>query len=187
MKAELGYWLVRGSGFIFGCFANLFYMIAYSGKYRSSLGCAIDGWPRIIIRNNGAITLSNLKSRSGLKIFSDGGHIHIGKNVFFNNDCSINSMSQISIGEETIFGESVKIYDHNHLIIGGKVMHEQFKKAEVTIGKNCWFGSNVVILPGVSICDNVTVGAGAIVSKSIDTPGIYVADLTLRKLSQPGN
>jgi acetyltransferase-like isoleucine patch superfamily enzyme len=34
------------------------------------------------------------------------------------------------------------------------------------IGKNCWIGSNAVILPGVELGDNVIVGAGAVVTKS---------------------
>ena len=32
----------------------------------------------------------------------------------------------------------------------------------VTIGRNCWLGANVVVLPGVTIGDNVVVGAGSV-------------------------
>ena len=44
---------------------------------------------------------------------------------------------------------------------------------EVHIGKNCWLGSGVVVLPGVTIGDNVVVGAGSIVTK--DLPSNVVA------------
>lgn len=40
--------------------------------------------------------------------------IKIGDNCFFNNDCSIGANLLVEIGEGTLFGEGVKIYDHNH-------------------------------------------------------------------------
>ena len=40
------------------------------------------------------------------------------------------------------------------------------KEKPIIIGKNCWIGTNVVILPGVELGDNVIVGAGAVVTKS---------------------
>lgn len=43
----------------------------------------------------------------------------------------------------------------------------------VHIGKNCWIGANAVILPGITICDNVVVGAGSVVTK--DLPDNVVA------------
>ncbi len=43
----------------------------------------------------------------------------------------------------------------------------------VTIGRNCWLGANVVVLPGVTIGDNVVVGAGSVVTK--DLPDNVVA------------
>ena len=37
----------------------------------------------------------------------------------------------------------------------------------VHIGKNCWLGAGVIVLPGVSIGDNTVVGAGSVVTKDI--------------------
>jgi acetyltransferase-like isoleucine patch superfamily enzyme len=131
--------------------------------------------PSIKIRNNGTIELKNIKARRSLRLFADGGLIQIDEGCFFNNNCSINSMINITIGKNTIFGENVKMYDHDHLFDDQfGVSKDRFKKAPISIGQNCWIGSNVIILKGVSICDNVLIGAGAIVSKSITTNGIYV-------------
>ncbi len=47
----------------------------------------------------------------------------IGDNVFMNNYCSINCLDEIEIGENTLFGEGVKLYDHNHQHTKGKVEH----------------------------------------------------------------
>ena len=95
----------------------------------------------------------------------------IDSSVFFNNYCSVNCLEKISIGENTMFGEGVKLYDHNHasgyeesILIVSK---DQFETAPITIGKNCWIGSNVTILKGVTIGDNVIIGANCLIYKSI--------------------
>ena len=36
----------------------------------------------------------------------------------------------------------------------------------ITIGKNFWAGGGVIVLPGVTLGDNVVVGAGAVITKS---------------------
>lgn len=38
--------------------------------------------------------------------------------------------------------------------------------APITIGDNCWAGGGVTILPGVTLGDNVVIGAGSVVTKS---------------------
>jgi acetyltransferase-like isoleucine patch superfamily enzyme len=43
------------------------------------------------------------------------------------------------------------------------------------IGNNVSIGSNASILP-VAICDNVVIGAGAVVTKNISIPGVYVGN-----------
>lgn len=139
----------------------------------------------IFIRRRGKIIIErNFRARKGLSLLADGGTIHIGAGCFMNNYCSINALANITIGNETIFGEGVKIYDHNHAIDSSlSPQKHEFNCAEVSIGSNCWIGSNVVILKGVNICNNVIIGAGAVVSKNISEPGIYVPGITeLRKI-----
>lgn len=53
--------------------------------------------------------------RKGLSLYLDkGANIHIGDACFFNNFCSLNALDSVKIGDRCIFGEGVKIYDHNH-------------------------------------------------------------------------
>lgn len=68
------------------------------------------------------------------------GEVNIGNNVFFNNYCSLNAIERIIIGDGTIFGENVKVYDHNHCYQDPNVpIKEQgFTSAPVNIGKHCW-------------------------------------------------
>jgi maltose O-acetyltransferase len=44
----------------------------------------------------------------------------------------------------------------------------------VVIGHRCWVGGNAIILPGVTIGNDVTVGAGSVVTKDV-AHGVVVA------------
>lgn len=102
-------------------------------------------------------------------LIEKNAHIEIGKGCFFNNDCSLVAMDNIKIGEGTLFGENVKIYDHNHKFnrIEVPIKEQGYSVKSVTIGKHCWIGSNVVILKGVHIGNNCVIGAGCVVSYSV--------------------
>lgn len=98
-------------------------------------------------------------------LIADKAKVKINKEVFFNNDCSINALEYIEIGEFTMFGEGVKIYDHNHKFRNSNLLikDQGFSTSPVLIGSNCWIGSNVVILKGANIGDNSVIGAGCII------------------------
>lgn len=96
--------------------------------------------------------------------------LEIGQHFFMNNFCSINCLESISIGNLTLFGENVKLYDHNHAYQSGpnfKLFHSEFTKAPIMIGSNCWLASNVTVLKGVTIGDNCIIGAGCVIYKDI--------------------
>ncbi|SRR5258708_23397407 len=101
-------------------------------------------------------------------ICSNQGALIIGDNVFFNNYCSINCLKKITIGNDSIFGEGVRLYDHNHLFNGKDLIRLQgYRYGEISIGSNCWIGSNTIILPDVSIGNNVVVGANNLINKPV--------------------
>ena len=53
----------------------------------------------------------------------------------------------------------------------------------ITIGKNCFIGSNAVILYGVTLCDNIIVAAGSVVANSFHEERIIIAGNPARKIS----
>lgn len=107
------------------------------------------------------------------------GELIIGENTFFNNNCSLNCLGRIAIGNNTLFGEGIKLYDHNHVFNKKSELLENqgMTIGQITIGNNCWIGSNCIILNNVTIGDNVVIGAGCIISTSIPSN-------TLIKVSQ---
>lgn len=98
-------------------------------------------------------------------------NISLGQNVVVNLGVVFNSRDKIIIGNGTHLSSFCKIYT-GKLDFQGKDFHAHVS-AEVVIGNNCWLGSDCIVLGGVSICDNVVVAAGSVVTKSILVSGLY--------------
>lgn len=107
-------------------------------------------------------------------LISKDAKLTIGNNCFFNNYCSITAHHRIKIGNNVLFGEGVKIYDHNHRFNQkNKLVRSQgFSDGEVIIGNNCWIGSNVIILKGTKIGNNSVIAAGSVISDDIPNNSI---------------
>lgn len=119
----------------------------------------------------------SFRKRFNVRI-SSTGILNIGENTFFNNDCSLNCAGKIQIGDYCLFGENVKIYDHGHEYKDSNIpiQDQGLKVRKVTIGNNCWVGSNTVILANVTIGDNVIIGANCLIYKSIPSNSIVKCD-----------
>ena len=102
-----------------------------------------------------------------------GAYVHFGKNVYANFNLTLVDDGHIYVGDYTMIGPNVTIATAGHPILPELREKGYQYNMEVHIGKNCWLGSGVVVLPGVTIGDNVVVGAGSIVTK--DLPSNVVA------------
>lgn len=117
----------------------------------------------------------SLNFRKRFNVLIDkSGKLIIGDYCFFNNDCSINCLGNIKIGDNCLFGENIKMYDHNHIFndINKNIKDQGYKIGSIIIGKNCWIASNVTILSNVIIGDNVVIGANCLIYKSIPSNSI---------------
>lgn len=119
-----------------------------------------------ISQNAKLIVGNNVIGRSFTN-FSISGTLYLEQNVFFNNYCSFNCLDRIEIGEDTMIGEGVKFYDHDHTFSKDVIDKWNYKSAPIKIGKKCWIGSNVTILKGVTVGDNVVIGAGCLIRRDI--------------------
>lgn len=123
----------------------------------------------------------------GLVTFTinQGGKIVIGHSTFINAGSSLNSLDSIVIGDNCLIGEHVKIYDHNHQYQKSRLLikNQGYTKAKVQIGNNCWIGSNVIILKGVSIGDNCVVGANCLISTSVPANSLVRQDCSSQIVS----
>ena len=102
-----------------------------------------------------------------------GHHAHFGKNVYANFNLTMVDDSHIYVGDYTMIGPNVTLATAGHPILPELREQGYQYNMPVRIGKNCWLGAGVIVLPGVTIGDNVVIGAGSVVTK--DIPGNVVA------------
>ena len=102
-----------------------------------------------------------------------GKHVHFGKNVYGNFNLTLVDDTHIYVGDYTMFGPNVVIATAGHPILPELREQGYQYNAQVHIGKNCWLGAGVIVLPGVTSGDNVVIGAGSVVTK--DLPSNVVA------------
>jgi acetyltransferase-like isoleucine patch superfamily enzyme len=79
--------------------------------------------------------------------------------------------SLVTIGNDCFIGHGV-VFINDLFSNGGPAGGDTTKYKATNIGNNVSIGSNATILP-VSICDNVVIGAGSVVTKSITSAGTY--------------
>ncbi len=105
-----------------------------------------------------------------------GPFVEIQKGVDIGDRTRIQSHSficdRVTIGSDCFVGHGT-IFTNDKFSKIGRPSYIEVENWEPTrIGNNVTIGNNATILP-VSICDNVIIGAGAVVTRSIERPGIY--------------
>lgn len=102
-----------------------------------------------------------------------GKHVHFGKNIYANFNLTMVDDGHIYVGDYTMFAPGVIVATAGHPILPELRETVYQYNMPVHIGKNCWTGAGAIILPGVTIGDQVVVGAGSVVTK--DLPSNVVA------------
>ena len=75
-----------------------------------------------------------------------------------------------------MLGPSVTIATAGHPILPALRRLGYQYNAPVHIGKNCWLGAGVIVLPGITIGDDTVVGAGSVVTKDIPSFSVAVGN-----------
>ncbi|MBV7391403.1 chorismate mutase [Enterococcus alishanensis] len=98
--------------------------------------------------------------------FDYGYNIFVGENFYTNYNSILLDICPITIGNNCMFGPNVQLYTASHPLKPGKRNSGLELGKPITIGDNAWLGGGVVIVPGVTLGDNVVVAAGSVVTKS---------------------
>jgi maltose O-acetyltransferase len=96
-----------------------------------------------------------------------GSNIKMGEKVFFNFNCVVLDVCEVTIGSRTLFGPNVQIYTATHPINHKERASGVEYAKPIAIGDDVWIGGSAVICPGVSIGDRTVIGAGSVVTKNI--------------------
>ncbi|MEE1037092.1 MAG: sugar O-acetyltransferase [Oscillospiraceae bacterium] len=114
-----------------------------------------------------------------------GHHVHFGKNIYANFNLTLVDDTHIYVGDYSMFGPNVTIATAGHPIDPELRRQGLQYNMPVHIGKNCWLGAGVIVMPGVTIGDNTVIGAGSIVTRDIPS-GVVAVGNPCRVLREVG-
>ena len=104
-----------------------------------------------------------------------GPFVEIQKGVTIGARTKVQSHSFIcelvTVGDDCFIGHGV-MFTNDVFAKGGPARGDKSLWKATTIGDRVSIGSNATLLP-VSVCDDVVIGAGAVVTKDIIQPGVY--------------
>ncbi|MBO5379704.1 MAG: sugar O-acetyltransferase [Clostridia bacterium] len=96
-----------------------------------------------------------------------GKHCHFGRNVYANFNLTCVDDNHIYVGEYTMLGPNVVLSSAGHPILPELREKVYQYNLPIKIGRNCWLGAGVIVLPGVTIGDGSVIGAGSVVTRDI--------------------
>ena len=114
-----------------------------------------------------------------------GKQISIGRRFFANFNFTVLDEARVTIGldearvtigDDCFIGPNVSIYTACHSTDPVERNSRQEWAKPVTIGHSVWIGGSVAILPGVTIGDNVTIGAGSVIVGDIPSNTVAVGN-----------
>ena len=114
-----------------------------------------------------------------------GKHVHFGKGVYANFNLTLVDDTHIYVGDHTMIGPNVTLATAGHPILPALREEVYQFNLPVRIGRNCWLGAGVIVLPGVTIGDNTVVGAGSVVTRDLPA-GVVAAGNPCRVLREIG-
>jgi acetyltransferase-like isoleucine patch superfamily enzyme len=103
--------------------------------------------------------------------------IRIGHRVTSTGGLQIGAHSAVTIEDDVLLAANVYISDGLHGYETARVPYKYQpigQIAPVLIGRGCWIGQNVVVLPGVTIGEFTIVGANSVVTESLPARAVAV-------------
>ena len=126
---------------------------------------------------NGLPNWNKLKNEVGpwndFSIVRGKEHITLGEDVWVGYFCLVDGSGGLEIGNNVTVASGVHILTHDSSNYRFKGLQKDqddgshIERAPVKIGNNVQIGTNSVVLPGVTIGDNVIIGALTLVNKDI--------------------
>lgn len=105
-----------------------------------------------------------------------GHHVHFGDNVYANFNLTLVDDTHIYVGDHTMIGPNVTLATAGHPINPELRAQNYQYNMPIHIGRNCWLGAGVIVLPGITIGNDVVIGAGSVVTKDLPDGVVAVGD-----------
>lgn len=145
------------------------------GKGSSLIGmnnCTIGSNSKLYVNNHWRFgTNANIATNCAIFSREQGlfGNLIMGDNSYIADNCIIDVADNITIGNDVAIGPNCIFYTHDHDYKDLNLPAWNGKKTtgKITIGNKSWIGSNVTVLPGVTIGVHAVIAAGSVITKDI--------------------
>ena len=138
----------------------------------------LDRDVRISCGKSGRVALAeNVSLDRGVDIKAHGqGSISIGQRTYIGPYACLSGYGNITIGKDCLIASHTSLYAHNYNFdnVDKPIRNQGYSYRGICIGDNCWIGSGVRLLDGVTIGAGSIIGAGAVVTKDVPSNAIAV-------------
>ncbi|WP_138758781.1 acyltransferase [Modestobacter altitudinis] len=132
----------------------------------------------------GGMTVDSFAVSPMLRVEGDPRNVRIGGRTYFNLGCYIEAVAPVEIGSDCAIGMQALFITSDHRAAGGGWV-QTASGLPIRIGDRVWIGARVMVLPGVTIGDDVIVAAGAVVTADCAPGGVY-AGVPARRVREVG-
>lgn len=179
------------------CNAGLLYDTTFPGREEDHLRCADLCWEYNNTKPSDMQTreklIRQLFGKTGKDPYVEpnifcgfGYNIEVGDRFFANNNCIFVDPGKIVFGDDVKVGPQCGFYTAVHPLDPDQRRSNIEAAYPITVGNTVWFGGGAKVLPGVTIGDNVVIGAGSVVSRDIPSNSLAVGNpcRVIRKITK---
>ncbi|MGF1590399.1 MAG: acyltransferase [Pleurocapsa sp.] len=135
----------------------------------------VTSWANSTVMNENHLWLKNQLKHCGKGVHFQGSikiicpeKVVLDDNVIIGNNSYLDGRGGITIGQNTHISRNFVVHSSSHDYQGSCLPYDEtYILKPITIGRNVWVGTNVVLIPGITIEDGAIIGAGTTVTKSI--------------------
>lgn len=114
-----------------------------------------------------------------------GGQIRLGARVYVNMGCIFLDAAPITLEDDVQLGPGVQLLTSDHPRDAAVRAQGLESARAIRIGARAWLGGGTLVLPGVEIGRDAIIGAGSVVTRSVD-PGVTAAGNPCRVIREAG-
>lgn len=135
----------------------------------------VTSWADYTVMNENHLWLKNQLKHCGKKVHFQGSikiicpeKVVLDDNVIIGNNSYLDGRGGITIGQNTHISRNFVVHSSSHDYHSSRLPYDDtYVLKPVAIGCNVWIGTNVVLIPGITIENGAIIGAGTTVTKSI--------------------
>lgn len=105
-----------------------------------------------------------------------GKHVRLGNYVYANFNLTLVDDGYIDIGDNVMFAPNVTVITATHPVLPALREKGLQFNVDVKICNNVWIGAGAIIMPGITVGENSVVGAGSVVTKDVPPNTVVVGN-----------